>query len=491
MIGRLPWALVPALALIGCRTTEAGGPEPSSLDRALDSIRPAAVLADVVFLAADELAGRDTPSNGQRIAARYVRNRLARLGLEPGAEDGWFHLWTLEQRELRAEVTELALVFEEQELPLLYGGDFAIHPSEIVDGAWEGDLVWCGSGSRRDMEGVDLAGRWALCTEEGESRTRRRRRVADAGGAGAIVIAVPDDDETTGERFSGWLERTARPAVRTPRNPGDRPPVFWVSEEIGARLLPEGRELELGAPLGVGLRADTDAYREVVLENVCAFWHGSDPELASEVILVSAHYDHIGVNQGGEVFNGADDNASGASALLALAEAFTRHGPFRRSVMLIWVSGEELGLLGSKAWAEDPWLPGGWRVICDLNLDMIGRNEPGRLEYTPTPGHERTNRLSGLLATLAAREGFDDLQSADKDFRRSDHYVFATELEVPILYVSGGEHEDYHRVTDTAEKIDSAKVARTARLVLRLIDALQEDELDLEAGDGDPPLPAQ
>ena len=201
------------------------------------------------------------------------------------------------------------------------------------------------------------------------------------------------------------------------------------------------------------------------------------------MVLLSAHYDHIGVNAKGEVFNGADDNASGTSALLALAEALTVHGPFRRSVMLIWVSGEELGLLGSKAWAADPWLPEGARVICDINMDMLGRNEPGRLEYTPTPDHERHNGLSRLLAQLAPLEGFDDLQNADVDFRRSDHYVFATELDVPVLYFSGGEHEDYHRVTDTAEKLDSEKVARCARLALRIVGALQGDELVLEERD--------
>ena len=237
----LAGALLPALVCCATTGNAASEGRASPLDRALDSIRPAAVAADVSFLADDELAGRDTPSVGQRVAARYVRNRLERLRLEPGAEPGpgggWFHLWTLHQRELSAEVTELALEIDGEQLALVYGEDFALHPSEIVDGEWEGQLVWCGSGSRRDMEGIELEGRWALCTSKGESRTRRRRRVAAAGGAGLIVISAPKKDETTAEEFAGWLARTARPVMRSSGDPDERPPVFWVSEEIGARLV--------------------------------------------------------------------------------------------------------------------------------------------------------------------------------------------------------------------------------------------------------------
>jgi hypothetical protein len=109
------------------------------------------------------------------------------------------------------------------------------------------------------------------------------------------------------------------------------------------------------------------------------------------------------------------------------------------------------------------------------------------LEYTPTPEHERHNQLSRLLAQLAPLEGFTDLRNADKDFRRSDHYVFATELDVPVLYFSGGEHEDYHRVTDTADKVDSEKVARFARLALRIVAELQAEDLDLEPAPEDEP----
>jgi hypothetical protein len=469
--------LVPA----ACRATDGGAPaiDPAlRLERALDTIRREVVEADVVFLSDDLLAGRDTPSRGLRVAARYLRNRAIHLGAEPGAEHGWFDLWLMHERSLDAERTAVTLELEGERLALRYGASFAVHPSEIVDGEWSGELVWCGSGSRRDLEGVDLSGRWALCREKGESRTRRRRRAGEAGALGVVTIAAAKDDETVAERFAGWGERTGRTQRRTTApDPSERLPVFWVDEETGARLLPDG-EPELGAALGVGIEAATHAFRPIELENVCAYFPGSDPELAREVVLVSAHYDHVGVRRG-EIYNGADDNASGSAALLALAEALVAHGPFPRSVLLLWVSGEELGLLGAAAWAEEAWLPDGVEAICNINMDMVGRNDPGMIEYTPTPEHPQHNLLAALVAELAPLEGFDDLRSADRDYERSDHAAFARALDIPVVYISAGEHEDYHQPTDTAEKVDDEKVARFARLTLRLIAALQSETLEL------------
>jgi Zn-dependent M28 family amino/carboxypeptidase len=217
-----------------------------------------------------------------------------------------------------------------------------------------------------------------------------------------------------------------------------------------------------------------DAVREVAVENVCGYWPGGDPALAAEVLVASAHYDHVGIQEG-QVYCGADDNASGCAALLAVAEALAAFGPLERSVLLLWVSGEEAGLLGAKAWTQDPWLPLGAAAIANVNLDMVGRNPPALLEYTPTAAHPEHNGLSECLVRLAALEGFTELKSADKDYERSDHAAFAEHLGIPVLYVSTGEHEDYHQPSDTADKVDADKVARVARLVFRLLVEVARD----------------
>jgi Zn-dependent M28 family amino/carboxypeptidase len=216
----------------------------------------------------------------------------------------------------------------------------------------------------------------------------------------------------------------------------------------------------------------------IEVENVCGFLPGSDPELAKQVILLSAHYDHVGM-QNGVVHNGADDNGSGSSALLAVAEALSEHGPLARSVMIMWVSGEEKGLWGSRAWSDKPWLPEGCELIANINIDMVGRNAPDQLLVTPTKARSKDhNGLVKLAEELAPLEGFPQLGSADEYYTRSDHYMFA-KLGIPVMFLFADVHEDYHRPGDDAEKLDYDKVRRVARLVLRVLDGLQEKRLAL------------
>jgi Zn-dependent M28 family amino/carboxypeptidase len=215
-------------------------------------------------------------------------------------------------------------------------------------------------------------------------------------------------------------------------------------------------------------------------ENVCGFFPGSDPVLAREVIVVSAHYDHVGYGGTGQIHNGADDNGSGTCGLMALAEALTVHGRMRRSILLMWVSGEEKGLWGSKAWTENPYLPEGCKAIANINIDMIGRNEPDKLMITPTAAlGESYNGLVRLAEKVAPLEGFPRLLSCDTYWERSDHVNFARNLKIPVAFLFSDIHEDYHKPTDDPEKIDCDKIRRVVRTVLRMLDGLQDEKLDL------------
>ena len=221
----------------------------------------------------------------------------------------------------------------------------------------------------------------------------------------------------------------------------------------------------------------TDGRIEV--ENVAGFWPGDDPLLKDEVIILSAHYDHVGVDDEGRIFNGADDNASGSCGLLAVAEALRAYGPMKRSVLLLWVSGEEKGLWGSQAWTESPWLPGSAKPFCNINIDMIGRNGPEHLLITPTAEHEAFNGLSRLALQLAPSEGFPTLGSADEYWSRSDHRNFHVNLKIPVTFLFADVHEDYHGDNDTPDKIEYDKMRRIVRLVVRLVEALQSPDLAL------------
>jgi hypothetical protein len=486
-----------ALARSGA-VTDAGARKAAAtgkLDAALDSIRLENIKADIFFIASDELEGRDTPSPGQRIAARFLRARLERLGFAPGAADGYIYEYPLylprldetksyARTSLRNEVTEFTL-----------GVDYFIQSRSLA--AFEGNaaVVFCGTGRDKDAP-KDLAkavgGKWALCFDDGKTFSDVLKNLTEAGALGVLMAPGPGyDDKPYSERFGDELRRLRAADVSWPREEKREGvlPVLWLAPNAAERLAPElfGENAKRNPKPGTELAASFAHARvlsgdngTVLCENVCGFWPGSDPALRDEVIVLSAHYDHVGWRgQKREIHNGADDNGSGTTTLLAVAEALATHGPLRRSVMLMWVSGEEKGLFGSKAWTEKPWLPGQGRAVCNLNIDMVGRNAPEKLMITPTAKRAEYNGLVKLAEDLAPLEGFPKLESCDTYWDRSDHANFARNLKIPVAFLFSDVHQDYHKPTDDPDKIDYDKVRRVSRLVVRMLNGLQEDKLKL------------
>ena len=495
------------LAPVPARSTGTGPADGRALERALATVDADRMLADVEFLASDELEGRDSPSEGLRIAARFLRARLVRLGWRPGAEEGYFHTYSLDYPALDPEATRLTLTPAEpdsanpdsavpedlgQPRELTLGRDYFFYAGEEVARTVAGPLVFCGDGAKETFERVDVAGRFVLCLD-GELHWRRRERYArEAGAVGMLTAPGPTyEDEAYAERFAPFLRRALHPRVSYPtgaRN-ADGPPFaqLFVAPDAARGLFPwyAGLLAGTGEAPGLGTELPLEVREErglahpggrVAMENVAGWWPGADPELAREAIVLSAHYDHVG-RRGADVYNGADDNASGSAALLAVAEALAAAGPLRRSVLLLWVSAEEKGLFGSRAWTEAPWLPNGGRVVCNINLDMVGRNAPDELHVTPTASHPAYNGLTRLVERFAVDEGFREIKSADEYWMRSDHANFSENLGVPVAFLFADVHEDYHKPTDTADKIDADKLRRVVRLVLRMLSGLQADEL--------------
>jgi len=458
----------------------------AALSRALESVDPEALRSDLSFLASEEMGGRDTPSPGLERAAAHLEQRLAQLGFQPGAREGYAYRWPRRWRQIDGERSSLVVTRGDARTAWTFGRDyFLVGPRELEDLDAEGAAQSVGSGSSADVAASDLAGRWAVCEWPAGSVLAVARRVEEAGAVGLLVLPGEDDPQerlarSTEALLDGRFEALGRDVFPTP-----------VLSRAAARELcaPSGGKLPAaGSALGLTLaerRRSTHPGGLRLLENVCGLWPGSDPALAGEVIVVSAHYDHVGTMRG-VVYNGADDNASGTSGLLAIAEALRHYGPMRRSVLLLWVSGEEKGLWGSEAWTTRPYLPAGHRPVCDINLDMIGRNPPRDLCVTPTRQLAADyNGLVRLAEDCAAEEGFDPLRSADEYWRRSDHMNFADNLGLPVVFLFADVHADYHKPTDDADKIDYDKVRRVTRLVLRMLDGLQGDALELH----DRPVP--
>jgi hypothetical protein len=463
----------------------------ASLEAALATVTADKVSADLHFIASDDLGGRDTPSDGLRVAARFIRARLQRLGWHPGAQDGYFFTYKLANQQIDEAGTSASVARDGQRVDLKFGSDYFFHYSGVTTAETSGGVLFCEDGQAAQFEGRDLNGKWALCFDSGSERVSSRSRqtaAKKAGAVGVIVTPGPDyKDQDYEVRYADYAARARRPSVRPPA-PNERwePPfpTVYLTAKAAERVFALARAGTPDAPLKPGQELSvvfTDKRREVgeggmiEVENVCGWWPGSDPELRREVMIVSAHYDHVGTDKNGVVFNGADDNGSGTCGLLAIAEALSLRGPLARSVMLIWVSGEEKGLWGSEAWTRNPWLPDGASPVCDINIDMIGRNAPDKLLITPTRDRkEDFNGLVKLAEELAPLEGFPKLGSCDEYWYRSDHMNFAKHLKIPVTFLFSDVHEDYHKSTDDPDKIDYDKIRRVVRLVLRMLDGMAQ-----------------
>lgn len=211
-------------------------------------------------------------------------------------------------------------------------------------------------------------------------------------------------------------------------------------------------------------------------ENVVAFIKGS--EKPDEIVVISAHYDHLGMNEEGDVYNGADDDGSGTVAVMAIAEAFQKavedgNGP-KRSILFLHVTGEEKGLLGSKYYVNFPIFPLE-NTVADLNIDMIGRSDEAHENdpnYVYLIGSDKLSKelhdLSEEMNHKFTQLDLDYTYNLDSDpnrfYYRSDHYNFAKN-NIPVIFYFNGTHENYHRISDTPDKINYELLAKRTQLV--------------------------
>jgi Zn-dependent M28 family amino/carboxypeptidase len=236
-------------------------------------------------------------------------------------------------------------------------------------------------------------------------------------------------------------------------------------------------------PTKLALKGRTVSFRatleegSITVRNVVGVLPGSDPSLADEYVLVGAHYDHIGVGPRGRIGFGADDNASGTSALLEIVGAMAAARP-RRSVLFCAFSGEEKGLLGSAAIAAQPPVPT-QQIVAMVNLDMVGRGETREvllMGFKQNPDMEKVVRRASRLSRTGIRKLIE--KNDVGLFQRSDHYSFH-KVGIPVVFFLEGPlaaNRDYHSFRDTADKLDMEKVANIARLAFNTAWLLANDD---------------
>ncbi len=470
--------------LLGCAESEAPvGVHDESLEaretaaaRALAKITAERMREYVVEIADDRYEGRGPGSRGDAAARRYLAERMAAMGLEPGAADGtWQQPFDLvgmtadQPASWEFRTGETALTLRQWDEFIVWSG-LQAERAEAADA----EVVFVGYGIQApeydwdDYKGRDLRGKVLLMMNNdpdwdpdlfaGDTRLWYGRwgyKIESAARQGAVGAIIIHTTRSAGYPFqvvqTSWTgERFELPAGDEPRT------VFnaWVPEAAARELVAMGgydldrlresadnRDFEpvaLGVTTSIALDVDT---RRVSTANVLGLLRGSDPDLADEVVVYTAHHDHLGVgmpNEAGDtIYNGAMDNASGVSQVMVIAEAFLSlpRAP-RRSILFALVGAEEQGLLGSEFYAEHPTFPPG-KIAANVNYD--GGNIWGNTRDVTFIGLGKSS-LDSIVTAIAAEQGrvVKPDQFPDRGyFYRSDQFNFA-KVGVPALYLDTG-----------------------------------------------------
>lgn len=463
-------------------------------DQAARTIVEADYARRIAVIADDSMGGRDTPSDGLEKTALWIASQFREMGLRGGAEDGGF----LQRYPVRSMVVDRALTsLSGGARPLTYGQDMLPLLATGEEGAATGGLALV-SGSRdvsRGLADAAVRGQHAvLVLAPGAAGVDQNalglvRAIRNAGAASVLVTVDPDDAlwDTNARRAllpsvqKGWEAERAGPGgpfrpIYVIRTPALRDLLAGLAVDLPALQARSGAGADVrvdrvsGLTLTLTQRMDR---RDVTAPNVVGILDGSDPTFRSEYVAFSAHMDHVGIglpNQDGDsIYNGADDDASGTTAVVEIAEAMSSlPTPPKRSILFLLVSGEEKGLWGSEYFTDHPTVPIE-SLVADLNTDMVGRNWPDTIVAI---GKEHSDLGETLARVNAAHPelgmtAIDDLWPEENFYRRSDHYNFARK-GVPILFFFNGTHEDYHGLDDEVDRINAEKAARIARLVFYL-----------------------
>jgi len=467
--------------------TSAQQAPPDPVGAAASTITATDALEHVQRLASDDLRGRNTPSPGLERAAAYIAGQFESFGLRPAGDAGtYFQRYPLPLLRVDSSAVRATLRSPAGARPLEYGRDFIVQPGSVPAAA--GDLVLLGEAGRVALPPGSLDGRIAVLAlpvmNWGRAAERAQRNATAAGAAAVVFIA----DSTVPREVFASFARNAGQARRVFGGASGIPALFLRADAAADLLASAGldvatlRARPADAPplplpgFAISLQAPAEVLADDRPPNVVAVLPGSDPALRNEYVVLSAHFDHVGVGrpdaEGDSIYNGADDNASGTAALLELAEAFASlPEPPARSLLFLAVSGEEKGLLGSQYFTDHPTVPID-AIVANINIDMVGRNAPDTvvvigLDYSS---------LGPLVQQIASRPELGIAVLADpwpeqRFFFRSDHFNFARR-EIPALFFFAGTHPDYHRPSDEPEKIDGAKIARVARLIFHTAGAV-------------------
>lgn len=464
-------------------------------------------LEHVAYLAGDELEGRGTGEEGGHQAAQYIADFFAKYGVKPGGDQGtYFQEFPLKLKSGIGGGTRVAfgLSGRKTRIPLLLHQDYVPLPFS-KSGAFAGDVVFVGYGivsedhGYDDYAGLDVSGKIVLMLRGGpefedfgsrHTTFRAKANRANARDAAALIFVNAERDGV--DPLYPFRPEPVDYSVGLGRS-SYGVPILQVTRVVADRLLNSAKHPDLAAlqerieqtkkPVssllsGVTIKGCVDIKPvESRVRNVIGIIPGAGPQ-AEEFIVLGAHYDHLGARNKGlptfdsssDIFNGADDNASGTSLVMTLAQVFARGARPNRSILLMAYTGEELGLIGSQYFVSHPTVNLN-RCVLMLNFDMVGRLQNDRVNVYGARRYKQEDRLQRLAQDHGLQLGETSLEGYG-----SDQFSF-TQRRIPALFFFTGLHAQYHRATDDVELIDAAGAMRIARLATDLIEEIDALEV--------------
>ncbi|HYH81611.1 MAG TPA: M28 family peptidase [Longimicrobium sp.] len=441
---------------------------------AFSAIREADLRRDLAALAADTFRGREAGTLDELRASAWLAERARQAGMLPAGEDGTYFQFFPMRRVRMSGGSRVSLGAR----ALALGRDAVVlFPT---DAAVDAPMVWVGTADGAQLAAMDLRGKAVVARlvpprplpprDVGQWAWRYTwdalgKRVADLGqhGAAAIVLVSDSVADTAFDALAPYYARGSYELDSAGVEPARQPyvPVVWVRGGTAGAAVQ-------GQRLTASLSAESFTYPSV---NVVAQVPGTDSRLKNDYVLFSAHQDHDGLwNPTGadSTWNGADDNATGSVALLAIGRAFARQ-PGRRTALFVWHGAEERGLLGSHWYVRHPTVPRA-AIVAVLNADMIGRNHPDTAALLGvSPPHRNSRDLVQVALDANTRASqfvvdstWDRPTHPELWYFRSDHLPYAR-AGIPAIFYSTLPHPDYHTPRDEAQRIGYPKLTRMTR----------------------------
>ena len=480
----------------------------SKEERAASTITVNELKRHLSILASDEYEGRETGTKGQRKAADYIANIFASYDLPKVGDEGtYFQNFSF----LAENWRKIKLSVHGEEITHL-GDFFSIPAKNSALDITSDEITFLGYGiddeKYSDYKGKNVQGKVLLIADgepfnnntylltksdkssEWSKDLNKKLKAAKKHGAKAVFI-VSDDYKAQKAALSKDI-RSHRRKMRFSEKPKDNyANSCYISKSLAKtitgkkynkvkkalrKINKKGKAKSFAISTNISL-LQKKSVNELLGSNVIGYIEGSDEKLKEEFVFITAHYDHLGVRED-KIYNGADDNGSGTASLLEICQAFKEAkqngwGP-KRTVVVMLVSGEEKGLLGSKYYVNFPTFPLENTVV-EINVDMIGRvdkKHEGNPDYIYVIGadrlsselHEINEKANSTFTHLELDYTYNEESDPNRYYYRSDHYNFA-EKGIPSVFYFNGTHEDYHRASDTIEKINFEKMEKIAKLV--------------------------